>query len=210
LSPCTNLNVVDSLAELDRILVGLSIEQARAVLRALAQDPQLAPRILQTAQAEIATHSPHSPDDADAIAEEVLWALESLEVEEVWDRAGPKRDGYVETSEAAGEMLSEALRPFRDEMARYNNLGMADEAMYTCLGILSGLYRFEDESESEFKDWAADLPGAYAGIVLAEWKKSRPREAAVRKLREWIEDSLPRWADGLLRELKARPDRDRK
>jgi len=199
-----------ALTELDRVLAGLSIEQARAVLRALAQDPQLAPRILQTAQTQIEAHSPHSPDEAEAIAEEVLGALERLEVEEVWDRAGSKRDGYVDTSEAADEMLSEALQPFRDEMARYNDLGMADEAMYTCLGILSGLYRFEDESDSEFKDWAVDLPGDYGIVVLEEWKKSHPPEAAVRKLRELIKGSLPRWAADLQRELKARPAGSRK
>ena len=198
------------LAELDRVLARLSLEQARAVLRTLARDLQLAPLILQTAQTQIEAHSPHSPADAEAIAEEVLGALERLEVEEVWDRAGPKRDGYVDTSEAADGMIGEALQPFRDEMARYNDLGMADEAMYTCLGILSGLYRFEDEADSEFKDWAVDLPGDYGSVVLEEWKKSRPPEAAVRKLRELIKGGLPRWAADLQRELKARPAGGRK
>ncbi len=32
--------------------------------------------------------------------------LDSLEVEEVWDRAGPTRHGYVDPSEAAYEMLA--------------------------------------------------------------------------------------------------------
>jgi hypothetical protein len=197
-------------SELDRFLGRLSPEQARAVLRALAQDPKLATLILQTAQTQLETHSPHSPDDAESIAEEVLATLEVLEVEEVWDRAGPKRDGYVDTSEAADEMIGEALQPFLEEMARYNDLSMADEAMYTCLGILSGLYRFEAESASEFKDWAADLPGDYGIVALEEWQKGHPPQATVRKLRGLIKDRVPRWAAGLLRGLKARPAGGRK
>jgi hypothetical protein len=198
------------IGKLDQVLTRLSLEQTRAILRALAQDPNLAPLILQAAQTQLEEHAPHSPDDAEAIAEEVLEALERLEVEEVWERAGPKRDGYVDTSEAADAMIGEALQPFLEEMARYNDLGMADEAIYTCLGILSGLYRFEAESASEFKDWAADLPGDYGIVALEEWQKGAPPQAAVRKLRGLIEDSLPRWATSLLRGLKARPNAGRK
>ena len=117
------------LAELDRVLARLSLEQARAVLRTLAQDLQLAPLILQTAQTQIEAHSPHSPADAEAIAEEVLGALERLEVEEVWDRAGPKRDGYVDTSEAADGMIGEALQPFRDEILNLARLPVPPSAL---------------------------------------------------------------------------------
>jgi len=167
-------------------------------------------RILQVAQTHLEEGAPHSPEDAEAIAHEVLEALEWLEVEEVWDRAGPKRDGYVDTSEAADEMIAEALEPFLADMARYNDLGMAEASIFTCLGILSGLYRFENESDSEFKNWAPDLSGEYASVALEEWKKGRPPEAAMRKLRALIADNLPRWAASLVQKLKARPAGGRK
>ena len=184
--------------ELDQILARLSVEQSQAVLRTLAQDLNLAPIILQVARTQLEAQLPHSPDEAETMAEDVLVALEQLAVEEVWDRAGRKRTGYVDTSEAADKMIGEALRPFLDDLARCNALGLADEALYLCLGILSGLYRFEIESDSKFKDWATDLPGAYCRVVLEEWKKGRPPRTASRKLRGLIRDNLPRWADSLL------------
>jgi hypothetical protein len=185
-------------SELDQILAQLSIEQSRAVLRALAQDPSLAPLILQAARTQLEAQAPHSSDEAEAMAEDVFLALEQLAVEEVWDRSGRKRTGYVATSEAADKMIGEALQPFLDDLARCNTLGLSDEALYICLGILSGLYRFEIESVSEFKGWATDLPGAYCRVVLEEWKKGSPPKTAVRKLRGAIRDRLPRWATGLL------------
>ena len=184
--------------ELDQILARLSVEQSRAVLHALAQDPNLAPLILQAARTQLEAQLPHSPDEAETMAEDVLVTLEQLAVEEVWDRAGRKRTGYVATSEAADKMIGEALRPFLDDLARCNALGLADEALYLCLGILSGLYRFEFESDSKFKEWATDLPGAYCRVVLEEWKKGSPPRTASRKLRGLITDNLPRWATNLL------------
>jgi hypothetical protein len=183
---------------LDQILARLSVEQGRAVLRALAQDPNLAPLILQAARTQLEAQVPHSPDEAETMAEDVLVALEQLAVEEVWDRAGRKRTGYVATSEAADKMIGEALRPFLDDLARCNVLGLADEALYLCLGILSGLYRFEFESVSKFKEWSMDLPGTYCRVVLEEWKRGGPPKIASRKLRGLIRDRLPRWATSLL------------
>jgi hypothetical protein len=185
-------------SELDQILAQLSVEQSQTVLRALAQDPNLAPLILQAARTQLEAQAPHSPDEAEAMAEDVFLALEQLAVEEVWDRAGRKRTGYVATSEAADKMIGEALQPFLDDLARCNTLGLGDEALYIGLGILSGLYRFETESVSEFKGWATDLPGEHCRVVLEEWKKGNPSKAAVRKLRGLIRDRLPRWAASLL------------
>jgi hypothetical protein len=95
-------------------------------------------------------------------------------------------------------MVGEVLQPFLEDMTRCNALGLADEALYICLGSLSGLYRFEFESDSKFKGWTTDLPGAYCQVVRGEWTKGGPPKTAVRKLRGLIKDSLPRWATSLL------------
>jgi len=71
---------------LDQILIRLSVEQSRAVLCALAEDPNPAPLILQTARTQLEAQVPRSPDEAESMAEDVLVALEQLAVEEVWDR----------------------------------------------------------------------------------------------------------------------------
>ncbi|MBI4771100.1 MAG: hypothetical protein HY784_12000 [Chloroflexi bacterium] len=111
----------------------------------------------------------------------------------------------MHTSQAADEVMGEALGPFLVDMARYNDLGMAEESVFACLGILSGLYRFDNESVSKFKDWATDLPGEYAILTLEEWKRGHPPETTARKLRQAITDNLPRWADDRLPGSKAGP-----
>ena len=84
----------------------LSPQDALAVLKTLADsDAQLAKRI-----AEIATEHLSEVDPQD-VAEEVYYALESLQVEDVWDKAGSTRDGYVEPYEVVDEMIDGALSP---------------------------------------------------------------------------------------------------
>lgn len=50
--------------------------------------------------------------------------LDALEVEEVWDRAGETRYGYVEPGEAADQMIDDVLEPLLKELARYEKLGL--------------------------------------------------------------------------------------
>ena len=64
--------------ELDQIQARLSVEQSQAVLRALAQDLNLAPIILQVARTQLEAQLPHSPDEAETMAEDVLVALEEF------------------------------------------------------------------------------------------------------------------------------------
>ena len=48
---------------------------------------------------------------------EAIKHLDSIEVEEVWDRSGRTRNGYVEPTEMAFQMSEEALDPFIEETA---------------------------------------------------------------------------------------------
>jgi hypothetical protein len=36
------------------------------------------------------------------------------------------------------------------------------------MGILKGIYQYEEDSGSEFKDWATDVPGESFGNILEE------------------------------------------
>lgn len=66
------------------------------------------------------------------MAESVFADLEDLGVEDVWDRSGKTRHGYVDTSETASDMVDEALQPYLDEMQRCQQLGLADQALHLC------------------------------------------------------------------------------
>ena len=170
------------------IINHLAPADALSILRTLADsDPALARRITEIATAHL------SDVDPGEVAITLYDELEALEVEEVWERAGRTRYGYVETDEAASEMVDEVLEPFLEEMGRYQKLGMNSEANRTCMGLLLGLYRFERESTIEFKDWATDVPVASAERVIYLWKQGAPSQADVKVVKAFVEDELCGW-----------------
>ncbi len=183
------------------LLDQLSADDALAVLRILAQEEPLAARIQQVAEAYLEGSAPHAPEDVEEIAEDVRAELEGLEVEEVWDRAGQTRRGYVETGEVADEMIQRVLDPRLEDLTRYQRLGMIHEAMYLCIGLLQGLYAFEHESKSQFKEWATDLPLAHAEMTLEKWRDGKPTPSAMKRMQAFIEENLPHWEFHLMRSL---------
>ena|SRR6516164_1381310 len=89
--------------------------------------------------------------DLDEIADEVFLVLDSIDVQHCWDRAGSSRDGYTSPDEAAAELIDEQLQPFFDQAGRYHELGMTEEEATYCSGVILGVYRYEHESKSEFR-----------------------------------------------------------
>jgi len=102
------------------------------------------------------------------ICENVYCELDRIDVHELWDRAGSRSDGYTSPEDMAVEMFEEALEPFHQELLRLFDLNMRQEAKLYCMGILKGIYRYEEDSGSEFKDWATDVPGECFGYLLSE------------------------------------------
>lgn len=110
--------------------------------------------------------------DMEDIAVDVLAELDFIDVEDLWERSGSTRDGYIEPGEEAWAMLEEAIGPYIEKMKRYHSLKMFEEEMACCMGLISALHQFENESESEFKEWAVDAPLSIADDVLSTWKES--------------------------------------
>jgi hypothetical protein len=185
------------------ILSQLSPDDALAVLRILAEDATIAARVRKVAVAYVEDSAPHGPEDVETIAEDLYFDLEQLEVEEVWDRSGQTRDGYVEPQDAANEMAQEVIEPYLTGITRYQRLGMRQEAMYLCMGILQGLYQFEHQSTSTFREWATDLSLSYAEDAIEQWRGGGVKRKAVAELRAFIETSLPLWSATLLRSLSS-------
>ena len=146
----------------------ISADDALAILRLLAkEDTKIARRIEQIAIEYL------RDVDIEDIASQVYFERDSIEVEEVWERSGRTRNGYVEPTEMAFQMFEDALDPFIEEMKKYQRLTMFVEAKKYCIGILKGICEFENESTSEYKDWAVDAPAEYFERVLDEWKEGQ-------------------------------------
>lgn len=109
--------------------------------------------------------------DVDEICEDVFFALDGIDVDDLWNRSGASSDGYTSTVDMAYEMLEEELDFFSSEVVRLCELNMEKEAMLYCMGVLKGIYQYDHESESEFKDWSTDMPGECFADILRGWKK---------------------------------------
>ena len=77
--------------------------------------------------------------DLDETADEVFCVLDSIDVEDCWERSGESRYGYTEPSEAAVELVEEELQPFYDQAKRYRELGMAEQETTYCMGVILGI-----------------------------------------------------------------------
>ena len=173
------------------VLARLKPEEGAGVLRSLLErHPEL------VAEAEEIARATVTDVDADAVAEDAEDAILALDLDDLEARAGGKRWGYVEPSEAAWELLEEALEPFLTDMKRHIELSFEATATATCAGIVLGLYRCRGKSSDGALGWAPDFPAETAGRAVA----TLARESGARHRRTWqlpdtIVDQVPAWAD---------------
>lgn len=135
--------------------------------------------------------------DVDDVAEDVFFQLNMINVQDCWDRSAATRDGYISAEDAAMELIEEELQPFRDQIERYHELGMGELEQDYCMGTILGLYRYEQESKSEFKDWCEDIPLCCADSILGEWRKQNDIPSAITTMNEFIGQRCPKWAEHL-------------
>ncbi|MBW1799928.1 MAG: hypothetical protein JRJ85_04280 [Deltaproteobacteria bacterium] len=136
----------------DDIFNNISPTEALKILRQITKtDKNLKNKIIELAE------DLFRDVDVDDICENVFDALDMIDVHELWDRAGPKTDGYTSPEDMSVEMFEEALEPFVQEMQRLLDLKMHQEAKIYCMGILKGIHQYEEDSESEFKDWEREI-----------------------------------------------------
>jgi hypothetical protein len=160
-------------------------EAALVLERLIAAHPQLREEAEQIARSVLGAVS------FESIADEVEGALRGFDLDDLNQRAGAHSWGYTEPTEAAWEMLAEAVEPFVEDMKRRLKLGHAAEALETCKGILLGLYQIRSEDHDEFLGWAADFPSDQAGVVLADWRSGAKGAAFPR---DFVEEYLPEWS----------------
>ena len=141
----------------------------------------------------------------DSVADEIEEALLQFDYDDLNGRAGSHSWGYVEPSEAAGELLEEALEPFVNDMKRHLEMGLEDQASQFCRRILLGLYRLRDGRENDILNWAPDFPGEAADNVLEVWRETSgsDRGSASAKGRrrlspDFVREHVPDW-DRLLK-----------
>lgn len=170
----------------------LKAEEAGEVLRRLlSEHPDL------EAEAEAIARSHLRKVGFDTIADQVEKAVCALDLDDLGGRAGPREWGYVEPSEAAWEILEEAVNPFIEDVKRRKALGLATEALEVCKGVVLGLHRVEHGKGNELAQWAPDFP-AEAGHAIEAWRGGAGRNQPVFP-REFVERFVPKWRDMITR-----------
>ncbi len=104
--------------------------------------------------------------DYQEVAAEIEDEIRALDYEDLNARAGNHEWGYVEPSEAAWEILEEALEPFLEDMKRHLELGLEAEALEILKGVVLGCYRLSEREGGDVLGWAPDFPGEAAGNAL--------------------------------------------
>jgi hypothetical protein len=170
------------------LIDSLTAEDALAVLRELARGRgKLADAVNDAIAAFL------QAVDQDEVAKDVFHALDALVIEDVWDRSGRTRHGYTEPAQAAVDVFEEALEPFIAKVKEYMKLKMYSEAEQYGLGILKGIYDFDQESESEYKEWAEDVPQESFAWVQQIWMEHQRDPQERGRMNERIAAICPAW-----------------
>ena len=110
-------------------------ELAQVLHALLKKHPDLKP------EAEAIAVDLVSSSSVEETAEEVLDAVTALDLDSLNGRAGSHSWGYVEPTEAAWELLEEAVQDVIADMKRRMDLGLDTAAETICLCIVVGLHK---------------------------------------------------------------------
>ena len=106
----------------------------------------------------------------DEVADAVSSSLEAIPLDDLGARSGRIRGrGYVHETEAAWELVTEAVEPFVADLRRRARLGLSDAAAALSVGIVAGLYRLREPEDGTVVAYAGpDAPGDFASGVISE------------------------------------------
>ena len=62
------------------------------------------------------------------------------------------------------------------------------------MGLLKGIYLYSNESSSEFKDWATEIPEEFFRQIIEEWKKFKLNKKVSLKMKSFLNNECNKWA----------------
>ena len=167
ISPTEALTILKQIAKADKIIEKKIIEIAESIIRDV---------------------------DVEEICKDVYYVLDGLDVEELWGRSGSTPYGYTTPEDMAVEMMEDELDPFNQEVFRLCELSMPKEAKLYCMGVLKGIYKYDQESGSEFKDHAEDVAVECFSYLFEEWKKRSKNSTDIKEMNLFLKKECSRWA----------------
>ena len=134
----------------------------------------------------------------DEIAESVFYDLDNLDVESEWEDEEELRQEDVDPNELASKMYEDVLESYLDKLREYQKLSMDDSATIQCMGILKGIYRFENESMNNFLEWGLYDNHENFKQVIEEWRKGNTDPRNLKEMDEFVMENFPDWHEDIL------------
>lgn len=158
-------------------------EQAELLPALLAAHPELAETLEALALAQI------RDVDADELAEHLHERLVDLPLTELAARAGKQPGSYVHETDAANEIITEALAPYEHDLWRAAALDLTDVARTVLLGIVTALHRCRDAPDGTVLAYAGpDTP-----LEHAAWLAHQAHAAGIDLDPEELDARCPDW-----------------
>jgi len=130
--------------------------------------------------------------DIPSIADDISFDLDFLRAEEIWDRSGNTRHGYVDPDEVAVELFEEVISSHVRKMCDLQERGMQKEAGRYCRGIIRGIQKYKRESKSDFRDWIGDGIQYVARHVFDTWRDGCTSESVRNHTEQKVKEQ---WSD---------------
>jgi hypothetical protein len=141
-------------------------EKALILTRLLDGDPTLRKRAEDIARRILGSV------DITTVSDLIVEAILELDTEDLANRAGPRRHGYVEPTDAAWQLLEETIEPWIDDLRRRARLGLhqaaADLATALTQALETAAERADGIDDCLLRQWAPDFPVETASWVERE------------------------------------------
>ena len=130
--------------------------------------------------------------DIEHVADGVQAAVASIPLDDLGARTGKVRGGYVHETDAAWDLVDEAIEAFRTDVRRRATIGLPEAAAALATGIIAGLYRHREPAEGTVVAYAG--PEAIDSLVdevrttIETLQLERPDDAQHRYWPEWSID----------------------
>ncbi len=139
-----------------------------------------------------------SAPSVEDIATDVFNAVVAIDLETLTERAGSHSWGYVEPTEAAEDLLEEAISDCVEGMEEELKAGRISAAERWLTGIVAGLYRARSTKSDGALGWAPDFPAEHAGSTMRKFFKlsgDKVDPATRERVMTALITKAPEWTD---------------
>ena len=141
-------------------------EKASILTQLLDGDPTLGKHAEDIARRMLASV------DIATVSHLIVEAILELDTEDLANRAGPRRHGYTEPTDAAWQLLEETIEPWIEDLRRRAGLGLHEAAANLAKALTRALETADERADGTddclLREWAPDFPSEAASWVGRE------------------------------------------